>query len=438
MVRYRAFLALPGVWLVFSAATLARLSYATLVLSQLLTVQAATGSYAAAGTALGVYGITSFTMPAKARLLDTNGPRRLLPLLSTLLALALTGLAVAAGSTVTSPLVYLAGAGVAGLVAPPIGPTTRAVWARLTLGPAARQRAYSLDAVVESGLFAAGPVLAAALAHAATPATALASTAAAHLPGSLVLATSPLLTRPARSAPEHPGEQRSDAPAVQVGTPAPGDQAGPRPDAAPAARLRRVLGPLTRPGYAVLLVFTFAIGLGNDPLEVAVVACGQQQASAAASGLLLAVLSLSAAVGGLGWGHLVGTAHGRRLSEASPWSVLAALAALTSIAAAVAALVPGLAWLTVTLVVVGAASAPVAVVVYTAADRFSALDGGSEATTWVNTATNLGASLGTAGAGVLIDVHGTASAFWAGAGFTAAGAVGAWSYRLRARLADRA
>ena len=214
VVSYRALLALPGVPLVFTAATFARLSYATLVLSLLLAAQSATGSYAVAGTALGVYGITTFTMPAKARLLDTHGPRRLLPLLSTLLALALAALAVAAANAVTSPLVYFAGAGAAGLVAPPVGPTMRAVWARLTPSPAARQRAYSLDAVVESGLFAAGPVLAAALAQAATPATALACTAAAHLLGSLVMATSPLLTRPARSAPEHPGGQWPDTPAV--------------------------------------------------------------------------------------------------------------------------------------------------------------------------------------------------------------------------------
>jgi len=429
VVSYRALLALPGVRLVFTAATLARLSYATLVLSLLLTVQTATGSYAVAGTALGIYGITSFTMPAKARLLDARGPRRVLPLLSTLLALTLAALAVAASTGATSVPVYFAGAAVAGLVAPPIGPTMRAVWARLTPEPGARQRAYSLDAVVESGLFAAGPVLAAALSQAATPAVALACTAAAHLLGSLVTATSPLLTRPVHNGQEHPGAQQPDPSTVEVSASAPD-----RPvNQEPTSRLRRVLGPLTRPGYAVLLVFTFAIGLGNDPLEVAVVASGQQQANAAASGLLLAVLSLSGAVGGLAWGQVIGTARGRGLSEVSPWSVLGALAAVTSVAAAVAALVPGLTWLTVALVVVGAASAPLAVVTYTAADRLSALDGGSEATTWVNTATNLGASLGTAGAGVLIDVHGIASAFWAGAGVTAVAAIGAWTYRLRGR-----
>ncbi|MEZ0163461.1 MFS transporter [Kineococcus sp. LSe6-4] len=411
VVDPRALRALPGLRLVFTAATLARLSFATLVLSLLLTVQAATGSYAVAGTALGAYGIAGSTMPAKARLLDTRGPRRVLPLLSTLFALALLALALAARSGVGVAAVHVTGAAVAGLVAPPVGPTMRAVWARLTPDPAARQRAYSLDAVVESGVFAVGPVLAAVLVQAATPATALVCTAAAHLLGSSVMATSPLLTRPAGRAPD-------------------------QPDAEPPAgssRRRRVLGPLTRPGYPALLLFAAAVGLGNDPLEVAVVARGERAGPAVASGLLLAVLALSAAAGGLGWGRLAGTDHGRRLRDVPPWTVLAALAAVTSLAAAVAAVAPGLVWLAAALVVVGAASAPLAVVVYTAADRFGATDGGSEATSWVTTATNLGASLGTAAAGALIDVHGTAGAFWAGAAVTAVAGAGAWAYGHRGR-----
>ena len=133
VVDYRALLALPGVWSVFAAATLARLSYATVVLALLLSVQSATGSYAVAGTALGVYGLTTFSMPAKSRLLDAHGPRRVLPLLSALLALALLSLAAAASAGVTSVPVYLAGAAAAGLAAPPIGASMRAVWARLTL-----------------------------------------------------------------------------------------------------------------------------------------------------------------------------------------------------------------------------------------------------------------------------------------------------------------
>ena len=281
-------------------------------------------------------------------------------------------------------------------------------------------------------MFALGPVVAATLTQAATPALALAGSAFAHLLGSVVMATSPLLIRPAPPAHDHPGPQVGNPPAADAGAPAPG--AG---ESAFSSHLRRVLGPLARPGYVAMLVFTIAVGLGNDPLEVAVVARGQQ-AGASTAGVLLAVLSVSAALGGLVWGQVIGSARGARLAAVSPWSVLAALAAVTAVAASVPALMSGLAWLTVALVVVGAASAPLAVVTYTAADRFSTddgagLDGGSEATSWVNTAFNLGASLGTAGAGVLVDVYGIDSAFCAGAGVTAVAAGGAWLQRLRDR-----
>ncbi len=131
---------------------------------------------------------------------DTHRPRRVLPLLSMLLALTLLALALAAGREISVAPVYSAGAAVAGVVAPPVGTDDAVGLGRLTPDPAARQRAYSLDAVVESGLFAAGPVLAAALAQATSPATALALhrlRAPAGLAGDGDL---PLLTGPSGTA----------------------------------------------------------------------------------------------------------------------------------------------------------------------------------------------------------------------------------------------
>jgi len=64
-VSYRALLRYPGVLRAFTAATIGRLSYATSLLSLLLTVQHATRSYAVAGTALGAYSLASLTMPVK-------------------------------------------------------------------------------------------------------------------------------------------------------------------------------------------------------------------------------------------------------------------------------------------------------------------------------------------------------------------------------------
>lgn len=393
----RTLLALPGVPLVFVASSLVRLSYATLVLSLLLTVQAATGSYAVAGTALGAYGVTGFAMPLKSRFLDRRGARRVLPWMSVGFAVAVLSL-----TRTSSPVLCCAAAVAAGVAAPPVGPTVRAAWARLTPRPPARQRVYALDAVVESALFAVGPVVASATAVTLGPASALAVTAGTHVLGSVLMSRSPLLTPVAVSA-------------ATTARPSP---------------TRNLLGPLTRPGFAVLLLFTFGTGLANDPLEVAVVARGQE-GSAVTAGLLLAVLSISAAVAGLTWGHVVG--RWSPLRRASDWTVLAVLATVTALAAVVAALGSGPVLLVVALVVVGSAAAPLAVVTYTAADRLGGQDGGSEATSWVNAATNLGASLGTAGAGLLVESGGSANAFRAAAVVAGVAGAGAWVRRAQDR-----
>ena len=78
-VTYRAVLRLPGAPRAFTAAVIGRLSYAILLLSILVTVQAAAGSYAPAGASIGVFGLLSVLMPAKSRLIGRFGQRAMLP-----------------------------------------------------------------------------------------------------------------------------------------------------------------------------------------------------------------------------------------------------------------------------------------------------------------------------------------------------------------------
>jgi MFS family permease len=119
-VTYRALLRHPGVLRVFTAAALGRLSYATLSLSLLLTVEHATRSYAVAGTALGASSLASVTMPLKSRLIDRAGPRRVLPLLGVAFAAVCTGTAVAATAGLSEPLLYVGLSAAAGLTAGPV------------------------------------------------------------------------------------------------------------------------------------------------------------------------------------------------------------------------------------------------------------------------------------------------------------------------------
>src|ERR1700712_1531288 len=87
---YRAVLGLPFALRTFVPALGGRLAYGLLPLATLFTILDATGSYATAGVALGLFGLTSVLMPAKARLIDRFGHRRTLPPLAVLCAAALT------------------------------------------------------------------------------------------------------------------------------------------------------------------------------------------------------------------------------------------------------------------------------------------------------------------------------------------------------------
>lgn len=374
-VGYRAVLRLPGAPRAFAAATLGRLSYGTLSLSLLLAVQGATGSYLVAGTALGVFGVTSVLMPAKSRLIDRFGQRRVLPVLATGFALALTAMAACSAAGVAQGSVYVGLAAVVGLVAPPLGPSMRALWAALTPEPAARQRAYSLDGVVEDTLFAVGPLLAGLLVAAADASVALAVTAALNVVGATAMATSPAARRHAA-----PTAARTGAP---------------------------LIGPFRSRGFALLIVALFGVGLGSGPLDLAVVARAQGAGDAGAAGYVLAAMAVGSAVGGLVGGHL--THRGRTSTQ------LGVLVAVTALGYALAAATPSTPTLAVVLGLTGLAGAPIFVVSYPAADRLAPTGTGTEATTWVNTSSNIGLSVGAAAAGFVVDRSGAPGALLTGA-----------------------
>jgi len=375
-VSYAAVLRRPGVLRAFTAAVVGRLSYGMISLALLLTVQDATGSYAAAGVALGGYALTSFVMPVKSRLIDRLGAAAVLPGLSVGLTLCLLALAGLASVGVAAPATFVALAVGAGLFAPPLGPSMRAIWAGVTPEPEARRRAYSLDGVVEEVLFAVGPLLVAVILLVSSSLAVVVVTAVLNLVGTLALVTS--------AASRGHGQ----------------------PHRSPAARSRWT-GPLTRPGFAVLLVVLLGVGLGGGPLEVALVARAEAAGRSASIGYLLAALSVGSAVGGLLWGRFV---HQHR-----PREHLAGLVATS--AALGAALVPAgnLAIVAGLLFLTGLASSPLLVTAYLTADDLVLEEQQREASTWVSTVGNLGVAFGASAAGVIIDHGGPALAFAAGA-----------------------
>jgi MFS family permease len=369
-------LRLPGALPAFAAAALLRLSYASVVLSLLLVVQAATGSFAVAGAAVGAYALPSLLAPYKSRLVDRAGVRRTLTCLGLGYAavLALIG-ACAVGGVVTAPP-YLLLAAASGVLSPPAGPVMRGIWAALSPDEAGRSTAYSLDAVAEEGLFAVGPLLVGAVLLVASPVTALAVTAGLALVGASALGLSRAAA--AVSVPVRPALGRS------------------------------LLGPLLLPGLRWVVVAMLAVGFALAPLEVGVVARATQAGSPAAAGYLLAVLSVGSAAGGLLWG---------RLRRPPTTGVLLAVMAVLGLGTAFAGLIPSLPGLGVVLALTGAAIAPAFVVAYVLTDRI--VDDGvrTEANTWVATAANVGGAAGAAVAGLLIEHFSARASFAVGGGF---------------------
>jgi MFS family permease len=356
-------------------------------LSLLLTVQGATGSYAVAGAALGAFGVPVVVNPFKSRLIDRFGRRRVLPLLG--LGYAATLTAFAAGPIIEATSAAYVGLGaLAGLLTPPVGPVMRVIWASLTPTGQARYRAYSLDAVSEEVSFAAGPFLVAGAVSFAAPSLALEVTALLALAGSGALAAGAM-----------PDAQGTD-------TSSPGSGSGTLRDEA-TGRGRQVVGPLVIRDFRWIALAMLAVGLGTAPLEVGVVARAAEAGDRATAGLLLGVLSIASAVGGLLWG--------RRRHRRRPTTQFLALIAVLTAGVAAAGGATSLLALAGALAVSGLAVAPAFVVAYVFGDALVPESMHTEASTWIATTHNLGGAVGAFAAGTLIDAVSARGAFLFGA-----------------------
>jgi MFS family permease len=394
---YRAVLSLPGARRAFVAATVGRLSYGTVGLSLLLAVHAVTHSFAAAGAASGGYAVGTLTGPAKSRLADRYGQRRVLPVLGAAFAAVLAIMAVLADQGDSGPAGYVALAAVAGAVAPLLGSAMRALWAAI-VGPADLPRAYSLDTAVEEGLYTLGPLMVGVIVALGGPVLALIVTAALLATGTAALATSPAIA--ARRVPATPaGHGQGDH---NGGAGGPGQASGHRRPSG-----RGWAGPLRKPGFPGLLSVVLAASLGMGAIDVTITARAVQDHDAAAAGYILAAFGLGSALSGVAWGRL-------RL-KARTSTQLTGLLLVLAVGIATSAAAPDLLVLGVVMAMTSTAVSPLLVLSYLSADRLNDQAGGTEATTWVNTAFNAGTAAGYGLTGLAVDRIGTAPPILAGA-----------------------
>ncbi|WP_329293893.1 MFS transporter [Streptomyces pseudovenezuelae] len=359
---YAQVLRIPHARRTFATALFGRLSYGVVPLSLMLAVTRASGSYAVAGAVMALFGVTAvFLMPWRAALVDRHGPRRaLVPLLAAYIAL-LGLLAAAVWRPGASPYVLGALSALAGAVVPPLGPTMRAVWARLAEDRPLLQRAYSLDGIAEELLFLSGPLMVGVLVSVAPPAAGIVAGAVLIGAGTAGFVASPAV-RAIRPA----------APPARRGTGGPGV----------LRRVGRSVGAVT------------GVGLAIGSLDLLVVAFADLHGHGGASAAwVLAAVSAGSAAGGL-------------LNGAVAWrgpagTRLVLLTLGLGLALLGAGLAPGLGTLALVMAVAGFFVSPAVTTAYLIADESVQPEVRTRAGAWVNTAVNAGSTTGTAAAGAL-------------------------------------
>lgn len=359
--RYVDVLAQPNVLVTFSASLLGRSAYAIVLLPLLYAAQSASGSVAVAGAVVGCYGAgASLLAPARAWVIDRYGARRALLWFIAAFSTTLATIAVASLQSPSAPLLIALGA-VLGTMAPPLGPTMRVAWGTLAPAPPLLRKAMSLDTVTEEVLYLTGPALAGLLLAGTSPSVALIVPAAAALIGGTAFALSPTV-----------GAMR-------------GSGGGRRVEHRP--RTTRTAAPLRNPNFIGVLLRVLVGGGIAGALTITVPSLLAEKGPGTV-GIALACFAGGSAVGGMLYGAL-------KFSGGAGTQSLALAGALVLLSAPIA-LRTDVAWVCAVLFVAGLCFSPLMIVAYLSAHAEGGARHQNAATTWVNTAHNLGSAAASA------------------------------------------
>ncbi len=266
--RYAALLHAREVRQIFAASLVGRLPIGITGLAILILVQTSSGSFAEGGAAAGCYvaGLAAIA-PTVGRLIDRYGPRRILIACSVLFPAALVSLVAAVRGEGPAWMTFAFATG-AGACFPPITVCMRTYFKQRFGEDVLLGTAYSLESVLIELIFIVGPMLVAFFVAFASAAAAVWAAAACGCAGTLLFVRSPALRNwriEPRSAPS-------------------------------------LLGPLAEPGFipliGVVLCYSTAFGL----LEVGITAYATEKGNAALAGVLLGLMSVGSALGGIAYG----------------------------------------------------------------------------------------------------------------------------------------
>ncbi len=384
LARYNALLGPRDMKYSFAASMLGRLPIGIAGLAILLLVQTTTGSFARGGAATGCYvaGLAAFA-PALGRLIDRYGPRIILLACAVLFPAALVALVFAVTHDAPAGM-SLAIAIAAGASFPPITVCMRTYLKQRLGDDPLLSTAYSLESVLIETVFIVGPLLVALFIALASAAVAVWFAAACGLLGTLLFLRSPALKR------------WHIEPRISAG----------------------LLGPLAEPGFVLLIGLILCYSIAFGMLEIGITAYASEIGYPALAGVLLGLMSVGSAVGGL--------AYGSR-SWGMPLARQFAIAlGLMGIGLALLALrwPP---WLFAVLcVLAGSVMAPALIIQSMLIARTARPEHSTEAFTWSASALLAGIGIGFAAGGGLLEVQRSPAALASGAASALLAALGAF------------
>jgi len=397
----------PAAW-PFLFAALARLTLAMIPLGILILVEEQRGTYALAGLVSGVYAIgAAVGTPLWGRLMDRFGQLRvLLPtaLTSTVLLVALA-LATTNGASDHALLALAVGVGAS---YPAIGPALRSSFRIVLPDPAGRRVAFALDATSVELAFVCGPLLLSALLLPGVAAVPLLVTAGLLAVGGVGYCLTGVARRATAASQQAAAGHDASAPPI-----------GPR-------------SALTATGVPVVLAVMLVISIGFGQLDTAMAGTADLAlGSTERVGILFAAIAGGSTIGGLAYGSRTWSISERR---AVPRLLAVFALLLTVLAVLLATGTSNLPVLLPVLFLTGLTIAPTLIMQQALLDQLVPPARLNEAQAFLSASNTAGAALGTAVAGVVIDVAGLPWSFGGAAlGVGAAALVARLSRRGRGR-----
>ena len=384
---YSSLLKTPGVSRIIAAQLTARFPFGMLSLAFLLHIERIHHSYGAAGLVLGAMSIgQAIAGPMTSRLMGVLGMRVVL-----WTTLAFCSVAVAAIGIFVMPIPVTMGvAFFAGLSMPPIQPAVRTIYPKMVNS---RQLTplFSLDASAQEIIWIAGPVAITFVSTQIGTVEGILMSVAIMLAGGCWFISSPEVGR------------------VRI------------------PRSKRRFGTvLARPPVLLATVVGFLLIGSCAAVEAGVVATFGEGSPLA--GIVLAIWSLGSLVGGLAFGHI----------PIGPWATARRMF-LVFVGVVLSTFMLWSWWgLSLTLLIAGVGIAPALAVLFAIVSASVKFSDTAEAYGWVGTGQLIGAALGSAGAGFLLDDVGAVGAFWVAGVLALVGfAVPALAHRVHPDLRGR-